>query len=94
MYEVLTGLPAYSTSKKEDLVCVTAVMFLLIILTQVLYQATSMRELERKKSNLLNMADCRAKWPTDVASDLFQLAKHCTDFDSHKRPSMAEVSAS
>lgn len=53
---------------------------------------TFMRELERQsKINLLILSDPRATWPSTVAGDLLKLARWCTDFDSHRRPSMIVV---
>lgn len=38
------------------------------------------------------MADPRAGWPRDLASKLIDLAKRCTEADSHDRPIISEVS--
>ena len=51
-----------------------------------------MRELERQNCDSAILVDPRAKWVSDVSSDLLKLSRWCTDYDSHNRPSMTIVS--
>ena len=37
------------------------------------------------------MSDPRAAWPDQVSDMLMDLAKRCTDMDSHRRPFIVEV---
>ncbi|XP_062512506.1 interleukin-1 receptor-associated kinase 4-like [Corticium candelabrum] len=72
LFELLTGLPPYFSSKKLDLVI-------------------WLKGMEREGVDLMSMCDPRAAWPDRVARLLFDLAKRCTDFDSHRRPFIREV---
>ncbi|XP_062512283.1 uncharacterized protein LOC134188107 [Corticium candelabrum] len=72
LFELLTGLPPYCSSKKLDLV-------------------TWLERMEREGVELMSMSDPRAAWPDRVSRLLLDLAKRCTDFDSHRRPFIREV---
>ncbi|XP_062512276.1 uncharacterized protein LOC134188100 isoform X2 [Corticium candelabrum] len=72
LFELLTGLPPYSSSMKLDL-------------------ATFLKQIEGEGTELVAMSDPRAAWPDPVSNKLIDLAKRCTDIDSHRRPYITEV---
>ncbi|XP_062512505.1 uncharacterized protein LOC134188326 [Corticium candelabrum] len=72
LFELVTGLPPYSSSKKLDL-------------------ATFLKQIEGEGTELVAMSDPQAAWPDPVSNKLIDLAKRCTDMDSHRRPFIKEV---
>ena len=52
---------------------------------------TWLERMEREGEELMSMSDPRAAWPDRVSRLLLDLAKRCTDFDSHRRPFIREV---
>jgi tRNA A-37 threonylcarbamoyl transferase component Bud32 len=72
LFELLSGLPPYSWSKKIDLIAY-------------------LKECEDEGIDLTAMADPRAMWPDSISARLMDLAKKCTESDSHKRPFISKV---
>ena len=50
-----------------------------------------MKQIEGEGTELVAMSDPRAAWPDPVSNKLTDLAKRCTDMDSHRRPYIKEV---
>ena len=50
-----------------------------------------MKQIEGEGTELVAMSDPRAAWPDNVSDMLIDLAKRCTDLDSHRRPFITEV---
>ena len=50
-----------------------------------------MKQIEGEGTQLVAMSDPRAAWPDSVSDMLIDLAKRCTDMDSHRRPLIVEV---
>eukprot|EP00118_Oscarella_pearsei_P023072 m.271909 g.271909 ORF g.271909 m.271909 type:complete len:997 (+) comp40555_c0_seq40:76-3066(+) len=51
-----------------------------------------MRDLEMEREELTVMLDPRAQWLEEVARELFEIAKQCSNFRQQQRPKMKEVS--
>ena len=50
-----------------------------------------MKQIEGEGTELVAMSDPQAAWPDPVSNKLIDLAKRCTDMDSHRRPFIKEV---